>query len=274
MRYFYLVFFLIFLSSAYSQEQPNTCFVLFVKGEIKKPSGLKLIQGDTVSSVDLASLSFETPGAKANLFENSVGTFQIMKGQIISSSKKGEKFFAFLSHLLKIKGHPVSLSSRGDCNCVTPQACFIPDTNLNDKVLLIDELSFRADDAAVKAEMATYYINYNGKKNLLKINDGSVHIRIPDLVFKDTAFNNGETPDLIIGLYLKNGSGTFNDLIAKLKFNIVPDSVLSTYYKTLRFASGESDLIKLKQAFVNDVYLYFGKPNECQIDKIINSIKD
>jgi hypothetical protein len=59
-----------------------------------------------------------------------------------------------------------------------------------------------------------------------------------------------------------------------VRFNIVPDSVLTNYYKTLRQATGETDLIKIKQAFINDVYLYFGKPTECQIDNIINSIKE
>jgi hypothetical protein len=150
----------------------------------------------------------------------------------------------------------------------------MPDTNLNNKVLLIDQLTFSANEVIQKAEMATYYLNYNGQKKILKVTDGIVQIKTSDFVFKDTSFTEGETPELIIGLYVKDGSGTFNDLVAKVRFNIVRDSVLTNYYKTLRQATGETDLIKVKQAFVNDVYLFFGKPTECQIDKIINSVNE
>lgn len=253
--------------------QSSICFILYVKGEIKKPSGQKLIQGDTILFEGLAGLQFETPDATVNVFESKIGSFRMTRDEI-TVPKKHESFFIFLTHLLKVKGHPVSLSSRGDCHCVTPQACFLPDTNLNDKVLLTDELSFRANEVFQKSETAAYYINYNGQKRILRVTDGSVLIGKPDLVFKDTAFTIGETPELILGLYLKTSEGVSNDLLAKVRFQIVPDSVLVAYYKTLELASGEKDLIKLRQKFIDDVYLYFGKPSECQIDKIINTTKD
>jgi len=281
MKYFYLFLSFIFFNNVHSQERQSVvCFVLYVKGEIKKPTGRKIFPGDTILANDLAALKndlaalkFETPGAIINLFESTAGSFRMTEKEIIAS-KGHEDFFQFLKHLLKVKGQSVSLSSRGDCKCVTPQSCFMPDTNLNNKVLLIDQLTFNANEVIQKVETAAYYINYNGRKRILKVTDGIVQINASDLVFKDTSFTEGETPELVIGLYLKDGSSTSNDLIAKVRFNIVPDSVLTNYYKTLRQATSETDLIKLKQAFVNDVYLYFGKPTECQIDSIINSIKE
>lgn len=274
MKYFYLFLSIIFFRTGHSQEQQSVvCFVLYVKGEIKKPTGQKIFPGDTILVNALAALKFETPGAMINLFESKAGSFRMTEKEIIA--RKGhDDFFHFLQHLLKIKGNPVSLSSRGDCKCVTPQSCFMPDTNLNNKILLIDQLTFSANEVIQKVETAVYYLNYNGQKRVLKVTDGEVKINTSDLVFRDTSFTEGETPELVIGLYLKDGSGTSNDLVAKARFNIVPDSVLTNYYKTLRQATGEADLIKLKQAFINDVYLYFGKPTECQIDKIINSIKE
>lgn len=274
MKYFYLFLSIIFFRTGHSQEQQSVvCFVLYVKGEIKKPTGQKIFPGDTILVNALAALKFETPGAMINLFESKAGSFRMTEKEIIA--RKGhDDFFHFLQHLLKIKGNPVSLSSRGDCKCVTPQSCFMPDTNLNNKILLIDQLTFSANDVIQKMETAVYYLNYNGQKRVLKVTNGEVKINTSDLVFRDTSFTEGETPELVIGLYLKDGSGTSNDLVAKTRFNIVPDSVLTNYYKTLRQATGEADLIKLKQAFINDVYLYFGKPTECQIDKIINSIKE
>ena len=281
MKFFCLFLSIIFFHSAHSQERQSVvCFVLYVKGEIKKPTGQKIFPGDTILANDLAALrnglaalKFETPGAIINLFESTAGSFRMTEKEIIAG-KGHEDFFQFLRHLLKVKGQSVSLSSRGDCKCVTPQSCFIPDTNLNNKVLLIDQLTFSANEIIQKVETGAYYLNYNGQKRILKVTDGVVQIKSSDLVFKDTSFTEGETPELVIGLYLKDGSNTSNDLVAKVRFNIVPDSVLTGYYKTLRRATGETDLIKLKQAFVNDVYLYFGKPTECQVDSIINSIKE
>ena len=277
MKYFYLFLSIVCFHTAHSQQrQSMVCFVLYVKGEIKKPTGQKIAPGDTIhvkALADLDALKFETPGAIINLFESKAGSFRMTEKEIIAP-KGHDDFFHFLKHLLKIKGQSVSLSSRGDCKCVTPQSCFIPDTNLNSKVLLIDQLTFSANEIIQKVETAAYFLNYNGQKRILKVKDGIVQINTSDLVFKDTSFTEGESPELVIGLYLKDGSGISTDLVAKVRFNIVPDSVLMNYYKTLRRASGETDLIKLKQAFINDVYLYFGKPTECQIDNIINSIKE
>lgn len=281
MKCFYLLLSIIFFHTVHSQERQSVvCFVLYAKGEIKRSTGQKIFTGDTILAKDitalkkdLASLKFETAGAMINLFESTAGSFR-MTGEGIIAGKGHEDFFLFFKHLLKVKGQSVSLSSRGDCKCVTPQSCFIPDTNLNNKVLLIDQLTFSANEIVQKVETAAYYLNYNGQKRILKVTDGVVQIKSSDFVFKDTSFTEGETPELVIGLYLKDGSGTSNDLVAKVRFNIVSDSVLTNYYKTLRRATGETDLIKLKQAFVNDVYLYFGKPTECQVDSIINSIKE
>ena len=236
MKYFYLFFSIIFFHTVHSQERQSVvCFVLYVKGEIKKPTGQKIFPGDTILAKDLAALKkdlaalkFETPGAMINLFESTAGSFQMTEKEV-TAHKGHEDFFQFLRHLLKVKGQSVSLSSRGDCKCVTPQSCFIPDTNLNNKVLLIDQLTFSANEVIQKVETAAYYVSYNGKKRILKVKDGIVQINTSDLVFKDTSFTEGETPELVIGLYLKDGSSTSNDLVAKVRFNIVPDSVLTNY---------------------------------------------
>jgi hypothetical protein len=273
MRIFYLFFLLVFIQPVFSQETVSVCFILYVKGEIKKPSGQKLIQGDTISLDGLNALKFETPGAVANFFETSAGSFKMTENEIIAP-RGHENFFNFLKHLLKIKGQPVSLSSRGDCNCLSPQSCFFTDTSFNDKVLLVDKLTFKADDILQKAKQAFYFLEYNGQKRKLHVVDGYVQLSSSDFVFKDTSFAEGETPLFTIGLYVNDGTMGHSDLVANVKFNVVADTVLRDYYKTLQRAASEGDLIKLKDAFANDVYIYFGRPTECLIDKIINSAKE
>jgi hypothetical protein len=68
----------------FSQDATSVCFILYVKGEIKKPSGQKLIQGDTISVNDLTALKFETSGAVANFFETSAGSFRMTEKEIIA----------------------------------------------------------------------------------------------------------------------------------------------------------------------------------------------
>jgi hypothetical protein len=273
MRCFYLFFLLTYLIPVYSQQASSACWVLYVKGEIKKPAGQKLMQGDTVSLIDLPSLKFETIGAVVNFYETSAGSFRMTADEIIAP-KGHESFFIFLKHLLKIKGQPVSLSSRGECNCLTPYSCFFTDTSLNDKVLLCDKLTFKADDLLQKEKQAFYFLQYNRQKRKLRVVDNYVQLSRSDFVFKDTSFTEGETPLFTIGLYINDGTMEHSDLVANVKFNIVADTVLMNYYKALQQATNETDLLKLKGAFVSDVYLYFGKPMECVIDKIINSLKE
>ncbi len=274
MKYFYLFLLIIFFHTVHSQEQQSVvCFVLYVKGEIKKPTGQKIFPGDTMLVNDLATLKFETPGAMINLFESTAGSFRMTEKEIIA--RKGhDDFFHFLKHLLKIKGNPVSLSSRGDCNCLTPHSCFFTDTSLNDKVLLCGKLTFKADDLLQKEKQAFYFLQYNHQKRKLRVVDNYVQLSRSDFVFKDTSFTEGETPLFTIGLYINDGTMEHSDLVANVRFNVVADTVLKNYYKTLQQAANETNLLKLKDTFITDVYLYFGKPTECTIDKIINSFKE
>lgn len=274
MRYLFILLFVVAGTSLFSQEQPaGVCYILFVKGEIKKATGEKLVTGDTLSMNDIASLKFVTPGAMINFFESNVGSFRMTEKEIISP-KAHHRFFDFLGHLLKVKGHPVSLSARGDCICADPKPCLASDTSINHNILLIDNFSFRPDDIINKADRVFYFIQYGNQKRRLKVVNGSVEITVADLIFKDTSFTEGETPEFKIGLYIKNSGIERSDHVANARFNIVSIAVLQEYYKILKVATQATDLGKLKENFTNDVYLYFGKPTPCQLDLIINSINE
>lgn len=272
MKYFILFLFLIAGPVIYSQVQDNdVCFVLYVKGEVKKSSGISVVKNDTILFKDIPNLDYKTENCCVNIFHPTLGTFQLTKSAIIKSQEH-KSFIDFLLHLLKTKGNKISLSSRGSCVCLTPRACFYSDTAVNDKILLVDSLSFEADEILLSAEKGFYFLQYKNRSKKLRIIDGNVILSPSDFVFKDTSFSEGETPEMAIGLYVsKDGTASFN-LVANVKFNLVPDSVLTIYYQSLKTAMNEPDLKKVYDSFSQDVYLYFGKPTECQLEKIINSI--
>lgn len=275
MRQLFLFFlFCLSLLLVFSQEQQaSPCYILYVKGDIRKLDGQKLVTGDTISVEEMTTLKFDSPGAMINLFEPSVGSFRMTEKEIISP-KANHSFFEFLGHLLKVKGHPVSLSSRGDCVCIDPKPCLATDTAINNTVLLIDKITFNADPIIEKAERAFYFIQFGNQKRRLKVVNGLVELSPADFIFRDTSFVEGETPELTIGLYVKEAGNEHSDLVANVRFNIVSLTELLEYYKSLVKAKQMADLNLVKEIFTNDLYLFFGKPTTCQVDYIINSSKE
>jgi hypothetical protein len=45
---------------------------------------------------------------------------------------------------------------------------------------------------------------------------------------------------------------------------------LVAYYKALKSAMEGESLEKIRETFTTDIYLFFGKPTECQVEKIIH----
>ena len=272
MKYLVNILFFFICSDALSQIDDNAiCHVFNVKGEIRKPNDSIIAAGDTLLFKGVKNLKFISNGSMITLYERKEGSFRISKAEFENRTEH-ESIGHFILHFLKIKGRKVPLSSRGDCTCLTPKSCFDTDTLINDKNLLVDSLSFAADESLEKADKGFYFIRYGKRpgKPLLVIN-GYIRLTINDFIFKDTSFIVGETPEFTIGLYTLNNETAITKLVANVKFNIVSEVELSSYYKALKAAMKDTDFRDVEDVFRQDVYQFFGKPTDCQIKKIIDS---
>ena len=267
-----LLLFMSFYLNGITQVNYNSvCYVLNVKGEVHKATDIKLKIGDTVQFGNLRNLEFKNETCNLTVYQPILGSFRLTKNEMDQAGSH-ESFVEFIGHLLKLKGRRVSLSSRGNCYCSAAVSCFFTDTILNDKNLLLDSLVFDIDNSLFEAENGFYYIQYQKERKRLRIDNGKVVIVPSDLFFNDSTYRIENSPQLILGMVKSSEGKITNTLVTKAKFNIVSMNVLSDYYKVLKEAMPGADLKTLYDAFSTDVYIYFGKPTECQLDKIINSV--
>jgi hypothetical protein len=164
----------------------------------------------------------------------------------------------------------VTLATRGNCVCISPVACFFTDTAFNNKNLLLDSVEFEPDNALYETEKAFYFLQYGKEKKRLRMSDGKVIITQEDIVFKDTSFIQENSPELILGLVKSRNGLTTSTLVTKVSFAMVSMEELAAYYKALRAAMEGESLEKIRETFTTDIYFFFGKPNECQVEKIIH----
>ena len=253
-------------------NENSVCFVLNVKGDIWKPIDTKLKTGDTLLFKNISTLFFGDNSSSITIFEPTLGSFKIGKNEMIEREKH-ESLLDFIRHLFKIKGKQIPLSSRGECSCITASSCFYTDSVINKKNLLVDSLMFEIDNFLFESEIGFYYLQFKKEKKRLRINNGVVYITPEDLQFKDETFKIDESPEVILGIYrLRNGEGV-STLVTKIRFYVESADILREYYKALKTAMRGSNLKEIFDVFSADVYMYFGKPSVCLIEKIINSIK-
>jgi hypothetical protein len=256
------------LSVCAQVNENNVCHILSVKGEVHKPGGMRLAAGDTILLKSVCSLEFNNASESVTLFTRGIGSFRRSKTDscpVVSS----ETFTDFIAHLLKIKAREISLSSRGDCKCLAPAACFAADPSINDKILLTDTLSFDIENVLLEADNGFYFLQYRKEKKILKMNQGEVIITADDLRFTDTAYRLENCPELVLNMFRSISGKNTSTLVRKVKFNVVNQRELKEYYNALSVAMQGEPLDEIYRVFSNDVYQYYGKPTDCQLKKII-----
>ena len=281
MKYLFSLFLFFLMGHFCSNAQDNSiCNITFVKGDVRKNWGKKINSGDTLKFKDIQTLNFISDGSLVNLYHPILGSFRLNKNEMIGADAH-ESFLTFLTHLLKIKEKKISLSSRGECQCMSAQSCFYTDTAINNKILLLDSLTFAADQSIYESEAAYYFLQCkrDGKfiikdkkivTNKLKINDGIVSINRPDVIFLDSSMYNPDTDDLILGLFQLKDGQRMTSLVVNLKIELANAEELLKYYSILQNAMDGKDTREVFEIFCQDVYLYFGKPNLCVIKNLIN----
>jgi len=282
MKFSFLFLLLLYTLPGLCQPKEDaTCYITFVKGDVRKPDDKPLVAGDTIVFSNVPGIKFMNDVGMANLYHPALGSFRLNKNEIIGGKSHTEGFFHFIEHLMKIKGRKISLSTRGDCLCITAESCFVADMAINDKLLLVDSLSFAADPSVYEAESAYYYLQFkrngeliksNGKtvNNKLKIEEGNVSIKPVHLILPDTNIYNPDTDEVSLCLLLSNDGEKMTKLIASMKIKIVEAAELQTYYKSLQDGMPGKDTREIFDVFCEDLYIYFGKPNICHVKKLIN----
>jgi hypothetical protein len=269
---------LLFLSltalNVFSQTEENSIvYVTYVKGEVRKPNDSVINSGDTIKLKSVKGLKYITPGSMVAYYHPLIGNLRL-SSVAMAGHGNHESFGEFLAHLFKIKEKRIPLASRGDCVCASPASCFYVDTSVNDKILILDSLSFLPDPSLYEVEKAYYFLQYNKETKRLRINNGYVQITPQDLLFKDYIMNEGETPTLKLCLYKLNFGISSAHFISNVKFKVSSTNEIKEYYRTLQKALNPDDSKEFYDIFCSGVYAIWGKPNECQINRLVNTITE
>ena len=273
-KYILPIILLLCLKGFNQSTHQNICYVTFVNGNIYKNGMTRLIKKDTLSLVDLSKLKFENQSAFLAIYNSDYGSIKINQEQSKRLQKHSESMVDYLAELLEIKGLNIPLSSRGDCNCVNPQSCFFADSLINDKVLLIDSLTFQTDATRGMPEGAMYFVQFKtgGKTYSQKLSsqNGRVILSKQNFIYGDTLLFDFATPATIALLKTVDGK-KFTESICKVKFSFVDSDEIYNYYLNLSEAMKGTSAIDVYNEFYESVYYLFGKPDICRLNRIITN---
>ena len=262
-------------------QDSTICFITYVKGEVLKPTGEKLQYMDKVYCCDIPSLKYKDNASKIILYYPDSGSITLRK-DLLPKEGSHEGLMDFLRHLFKLQGKKVSLSSRGDCVCLNPQACFSGDPSINEKVLMVDSLSFGGEETFYADPTAYYFLQCrqngvtmkkNGKPwtNKLRAENGVIIIKPENLVFSDSIPYNPETDELWLGLATKKDGVAMPAIkVASFRAEVLSSAELESYYNAVKETMPAANTRDIYKKFCNDIYVFFGKPNVCQLNYAIN----
>ncbi len=262
----YLLVMLLFISNCMLAQQNNDiCYIMLVSGDVSSGNNY-LEKGDTVSLNRLSSLSFSNK-AYLTLYNKQFGTFKFTQTLTNKLKKESFNYSDFFSEIIGINNDKIPLSSRGDCECFN-FSCFYSNSLINNKILLIDEIIFKSE----RRILTDYFVQFTDRgitynRFLKNINEAYV---ISKDLFKlnDSSLFSFDTTAYLCARYQVNGNNQF-EIICDLDFSIVRVADIESLYKTYNQILSGMDKKQVYEEFINAVYKTYGKPNLCQVNKII-----
>jgi hypothetical protein len=245
-----------------------TCFVTSIKGDIRRDNQKLVRVGDTISYSRVKKLQFYTPGIAT--FFSSAGSFRAYtRGPVESSRSEG--VVDFVKDILKVHGKSVSLSSRGECICMMPEDCLSSDADINANLLLFDTLSFIGASSGIY-DSCFYFLQMKSGQtvfsNRLKTEHGKVLITNADLTFKGVDYTDGQ--DLVLGICKWKEGTNHLVFVTRLKIMTASGTLLKDYFNTLKQAMKDRTPAEVYETYYTDLYVFFGKPDDCRLKKLID----
>lgn len=255
---------LLIMAAVWGVETP--CYVTSVRGDVRA-SGKTLKVGDTLSEQRFHLISSPEGGC--------VTLFHPVKGSIRVLAKKiaRESTVEYVAHLLKMKSKTVSLSSRSSqCDCVDYRECFETDQEINPHLLISDSLEFPVESLTQQSGPSVYFLQWKEqgvlKNRQLKVRQDKVLIQRSDIRFAPDSEGIPVSEPLSLVAARQIDGKTSYTVLAKITFAQADFGELVSYWRVLRRARPDLDPVSLQDTLYRDLYLLYGKPDKCTIERI------
>jgi hypothetical protein len=263
-RNFFLFF--LFICADLCAQKDVLCFVTSVKGDCWYGEKKKLRVGDTISYTRIRSLLFRSPGLVT--FYSAQGSCRAYTKGAVKPEEHGS-LLDFAMELLRLNAKTVALSSRGSCDCLVAENCLSTDASINESLLLADSISFPAKTDH-RYDSAFYFIQYqtgSGLKNQRLTSKGTnIFLTTSDL---EGAGQVQPFPVTLGVCHMLKGKKSY-EIVSKLLVNPVDPSTLVSFYETLKVATPSAPPEEIWKTFYSDVYVFFGKPDQCRLKQLIH----
>jgi hypothetical protein len=250
-----------------AQNNP-ICVITSVKGDVRRANQVPIRTEDTIALNSIRSLRNYGMEYGMVTFYNSEKKSSgrlYVRGAKVPQEQDG--LFEFVDDVLVAKSKTFPSGYRGECSCLLIEKCLETDPDINDKLLVFDSLSFPAK-SNINADSCFYFLQWKNKGRL-SLSNGDVILTGDDLYFNGNYYNENGDGNLSLGYCRITGRQRTYDMICSLKINLMAGSTLVEYFTALRKAMQGSELKDVYETYYKDLYVFFGKPDQCRLKKLI-----
>ena len=272
----FLLSILIAVPSLVACAQNNEiCIITSIKGDVRRSNQKPVRVQDTISLNSIMDLKYygHVPGL-IYFYDNQKKSSARYHVKSALSISQDPSYFEFVNDILTAKAKTFPYGSRGACTCVIIEECLSTDPEINQKILIFDTLSFPVESNIQNADSFFYFLQWknDGKifNNRLHEFQGDIILTSGDLAFNGKYYNESGDELLTLGFCkILNGEKKFR-VISKVNISLVSSDFLKEYYEALQKGMEGVSSNEIYDAYYKDIYVFFGKPNQCRLKKLIN----
>jgi hypothetical protein len=259
--------------SVIAQNNP-ICVITSVKGDVRRVNQVAIRTEDTIALNSIRSLrNYGMEYGMVTFYNSEKKSSGRAYVKDAKMSQQQDGLFEFVDDILVAKSKTFPSGYRGECSCLLIEKCLETDPDINGKLLVFDTLSFPAK-SNVNVDSCFYFLQWknNGRlyNNRLSLSNGDVILTGDNLYFNGNYYDENGDGNLSLGYCSIRGRERTYDMICSLKINLMAGSTLVEYFTALRKAMQGSELKDVYETYYKDLYVFFGKPNQCRLKKLIN----
>ncbi len=222
--------------------------------------------GDSLYSSDLSEFEFKGDFSAITLYHADYGMVRYDAGTYVKHKNEGADGVGdVLADLLGVKSDYLELKSRGDCECISPLDCLIPDDKLSEWVILSNSIEF--SDEAFGRGRYFFQFEHEGEIYNRFLDSENNKVIVDESVFRldEEKYFDFSSPALL-AVIPENESSSPIQTICSVKFKIITEEVLEAFIIQNQRLLGNTPTEKMNQELFYSLYTSFGKIENCELD--------
>lgn len=247
--------------------QTNNWHVVNLTGKVSL-NGYELHFGDSISISQIKHVILLNDASAITLChpDSGVVRYNLEAFEKFTAAESERGFSDALADLLGFKYNYQELKSRGDCKCINPLDCLLPNSEISEWTILSQPIEFSSHTIG----KGVFFVQFENEgetfNKFLEQKAENVSIDKDVFLLNDSTYFNFETPAFIGFISDKNASSS-PEVICSVKFNILNEEQIEKHLLLNKQVLQGLPQDRIQEEIMYSLYASFGKPNWCYVEK-------